>query len=238
MIRSRANGAVSSGAAGAGARSAASQSSFRAVSTTDSLQGSIAAPGICRNGLRVCVLVVAAAVAVARLDALLVSDLLTDPKMSPKRFASYFRDFKFEMHPFAVQDPDEFLSRQSGDCIDYAVLADYVLKRKGYGTRLIRVEMVGKNMGHAVCYVTQSRAYLDYNNRDYFISLESCGPSIREIAAKVADSFDANWTFAQEFSFDYHTYVRHALLTVVKTDPPSADPDLASSQTPSTTPKP
>jgi len=196
------------------------------------------AQSICRNGLKVCALVVATAFAAVRLDALLVSDLLSDPKMSPKRFASYFKDFKFETHPFDVQDPDEFLSRQSGDCIDYAVLADYVLKRKGYGTRLIRVEMVGKNMGHAVCYVTQSRAYLDYNNRDYFITLESCGPTIREIATKVADSFDANWTFAQEFTFDYHSYVKHALTTVVKTDPPSGDPDLATSRTSSTTPKP
>lgn len=196
------------------------------------------AQSICRNGLKVCALVVATAVAAARLDALLVSDLLTDPKMSPKRFASYFKDFKFETHPFDVQDPDEFLSRQSGDCIDYAVLADYVLKRKGYGTRLIRVEMVGKNMGHAICYVIQSRAYLDYNNRAYFITLESCGPTIREIATKVADSFDANWTFAQEFTFDYHSYVKHALMTVVKTDPPSGDPDPAKSRNSSTTPKP
>jgi Transglutaminase-like domain len=177
--------------------------------------------------LRLCVAVVAAAAAAGRLDALLVSDLLADPKMTPAKFASYFIDFKFEIHPFDVQDPNDFLARQSGDCIDYAVLADYVLKRDGYGTRLIRIEMLGKEMGHAVCYVTQSRAYLDYNNRSYFFTLTRCGSSIREIATKVADSFDANWTFAQEFTYSYKTSVKHALMTVVKTDPPSADPDLA-----------
>ena len=203
-----------------------------------SLQSRLVTPGTRRNGLKICALVVATAVAAARMEALLVSDLLSDPKMSPKRFASYFKDFTFETHPFDVQDPDEFLSRQCGDCIDYAVLADYVLKRRGYGTRLIRIEMIGKDMGHAVCYVTESRAYLDYNNRDYFITLEKCGPTIREIATKVADSFDANWTFAQEFTFDYNTYVKHALLTVVKTDPASTDPDLAASRTSSTTRKP
>jgi hypothetical protein len=188
--------------------------------------------------LRVCVVVFVAAIAAARLEALLVSDLLSDPKMSPKRFASYFEDFQFETHPFDVQDPDDFLSRKSGDCIDYACLADYVLRRTGYDTRLIRVEMVGKNMGHAVCYVVENRAYLDYNNRHYLFVLQKCGSSVREIATKVSASFDANWTFAQEFTFSYKTFVKHALLTVVKTDPPSTDPDLTKNESVSPTPKP
>ena len=38
-----------------------------------------------------------------------MSDLLTDPKLTPKRFASYFEDFDFDLHPFDVQDPDVFL---------------------------------------------------------------------------------------------------------------------------------
>jgi len=179
------------------------------------------------------VIALAYVVAVAGLDALTMSDLLGDPKMTPKRFAGLFEDFKFNDHPYdEVESPDEFLATQTGDCIDYAVLADYVLKRKGYGTRLIRIEMVGKNFGHAVCYVTQSRAYLDYNNRVYFFNLVHSGPSIRGIATKMADSFDANWTYAQEFTYDYETKVKHAFNTVVKTDPPEEDPDVAKSQTP------
>jgi hypothetical protein len=177
--------------------------------------------------VRLCAAVLAAGAAAGRVDALLVSDLLADTKMTPSRFASYFADFKFETHPFDVQEPDEFLARQSGDCIDYAVLADFVLKRDGYATRLIRVEMLGKDMGHAVCYITQSKAYLDYNNRAYFFSLTHCGSSLREIATKVADSFEANWTFAQEFTYSYKTSMKRALMTVVKTDPPSTDVDLA-----------
>ena len=168
-----------------------------------------------------------------RLDALTMDDLLNDSKMTPKRFANQFEDFKFEEHPFVyVLDPNQFLATQSGVCSDYAVLADHVLKRKGYGTRLIRVEMVGKNEGHAVCYVTQSRAYLDYNNRVYFFTLARSGPRIREIAAKAADSLDANWTFAQEFTFDYVTYSKRVLYTVVKTDPPASDPDLVRAEGP------
>jgi hypothetical protein len=182
--------------------------------------------GLCARSLRLCAVAVACALGVVRLDALTLSDLLNDPKMTPKRFASLFEDFKFELHPFDVQNPKQFLATQCGDCIDYAVLADYVLKQKGYDTRLIRVEMIGNNMGHAVCYVTESRAYLDYNNRKYTFKLERSGPTIREIATKVADSFDANWTFAQEFTFDgYKTYAKRAIFTVVKTDPPATDAD-------------
>jgi Transglutaminase-like domain len=176
--------------------------------------------------LRLCAVVAAAALAGTRLDGLLVSDLLANPKLTPSQFAGFFRDFTFETHPFDVQNPDDFLARQCGDCIDYAVLADYVLKKDGYTTRLIRIEMLGKDMGHAVCYVMDNRAYLDYNNRTYFRTLQKCGPSIRAIATKVAESFEANWTFAQEFTYNYNTSVKHALLTVVKTDPPSSDPDL------------
>jgi hypothetical protein len=164
---------------------------------------------------------------VAGLGALTLDQLLSDPKMSPKKFAGLFDGFSFETHPFDVQDPEVFLSTRTGDCIDYAVLADYVLKRNGYDTRLIRVEMVGKNMGHAVCYVTQDRIYMDYNNRRYFLSLVRSGPSIREIATKVAASFDAHWTFASEFTYDYNTSNKKVVLTVVQTDPASMDPDAA-----------
>lgn len=174
-----------------------------------------------------CALGVAGVLACARLDALTVKELLDDPKLTPKRFANLFEDFAFELHPFDVQDPDQFLESRSGDCIDYAVLADYVLKPRGYETRLIRVEMIGANMGHAVCYVTDDRVYLDYNNRKYFLNLARSGESLREIAAKVADSFEANWTFASEFTYNYQEGVKRAVFTVVKTDPPARDPDRA-----------
>lgn len=162
-----------------------------------------------------------------RMSALTLADLLSDPDMNPKHFANYFVDFDFELHPFDVQDPDVFLETRKGDCIDYAVMADYVLRRDGYGTRLIRVEMIGKNMGHAICYVTQSTAYLDYNNRKFFIKLQRSGPRLREIASRVAESFDANWTFASEFTYTYKEDVKRAVMTVVKTDPPDTDPDAS-----------
>jgi hypothetical protein len=165
------------------------------------------------------------ALAAAGAHAFTLSDLLLDAKMSPSRFAGYFTDFDYDIHPFDVQDPDVFLETRRGDCIDYAVMADYVLKQDGFTTRLIRVEMVGKNMGHAVCYVNQSTAYLDYNNRKYLFKLKHAGRRLREIATDVANSFDANWTFASEFTYTYKEDVKRAVLTVVKTDPPDTDPD-------------
>lgn len=187
---------------------------------------------------RLAALVAAVVLSLPGLHALTMEDLLGDPKMTPKRFANLFENFDFELHPFDVQNPKSFLATRSGDCIDYAALADYVLTRKGYETRLIRVEMVGKNMGHAVCYVTENRAYLDYNNRKYAFNLKRCGPTIREIATKVADSFEANWTFAQEFTFDYQTYLKRAIFTVVKTDPPATDADRVNPRPPHPKPNP
>ncbi len=165
------------------------------------------------------------ALAALRLNALTLDDLLNDPKMTPKRFANYFEDFAYE-YDGAVQPPDVFLASRSGDCDDYAVLAGYVLKHKGYDTRLIHVRMVGR-VAHAVCYVIESHAYVDYNNRRYFLNLEHCGATLREIATKVADSFEANWTSASEFTYDYQEEKKHFGATVVKTDPPAKDPDFA-----------
>ncbi len=157
------------------------------------------------------------------LDALTVKELLDDPNLTPKRFANLFENFTYEFINY-VQPPDEFLKTRVGDCDDYAVLADFVLKQKGFGTRLIHIRMVGR-IAHAVCYVTENKAYLDYNNRRYSFNLERCGPTIREIATKVARSFEANWTSASEFTYDYQTEEKKAQFTVVKTDLPGKDPD-------------
>jgi len=160
------------------------------------------------------------------LRAVTLNELLNDPKMTPKRFADHFADFRFDSDPFFdVINPNQFLAQRAGDCIDYAALADYVLKHHGYHTRLIRVEMAGYKAGHAICYVDDDRVYLDYNNRSYFFNLTRSKPRIREVATKVAASFRANWTFAQEFTFSYDDYLKRAVYTVVKTRPPHLDPD-------------
>ena len=174
---------------------------------------------------RLLAFVALSALAAARIQAFTLSDLLSDTKMTPDRFAGFFEDFEYDVHPFDVQDPDVFLATRRGDCIDYAVMAYYVLSQDNYSVRMIRVEMVGKNMGHAVCYVKESKAYLDYNNRKYFFKLRHSGRRLRDIATDVADSFNANWTFASEFTYTYKEDVKRAVMTVVKTDPPDTDPD-------------
>jgi hypothetical protein len=158
------------------------------------------------------------------LVAVTMEDLMRDPKLTPKRFANYFESFDFEAHD-EVQAPEVFLETRRGDCDDYAILADYILRQKGYATRLIHVRLVGR-FAHAVCYVSEDRVYLDYNNRIFYSTLEKCGASIREIANKAADSFQANWTSASEFTYDYKEDKKTFGLTVVKTDPPQQDPDF------------
>ncbi len=161
--------------------------------------------------------------AFTRLDGLTVEALLADRTLTPRRFANLFESFRYEFINY-VQPPDVFLRTRVGDCDDYAILADHVLGHHGYDTRLIHVRMMGR-IAHAVCYVTENKAYLDYNNRLYSLNLERCGPSVRAIATKVAQSFEANWTSASEFTYDYATDEKQAKFTVVKTDRPAQDPD-------------
>ena len=156
-------------------------------------------------------------------SALTLQELLAEKEVTPKKFASRFADFEYE---FAadVLPADVFLQRRKGDCDDYAVLAGHVLRHHRQTPRLIHVRMVGR-VAHAVCYVTESKAYLDYNNRKYAINVERCGPSLRDIATQVAESFKANWTSVSEFTYSYEEDRKRFGVTVVKTDPPANDPD-------------
>lgn len=134
----------------------------------------------------------------APLSAVTLSDLCGDPKLTPQRFAGYFANFRYKFHA-EVQPAEAFLAAQSGDCDDYATLAAEILRKRGYTTRLIAVRM--RAQVHVVCYVEETKSYLDYSNRPYLLRTVSANGSIRDIARKVAKSFDADWTSASEFSF-------------------------------------
>jgi hypothetical protein len=172
---------------------------------------------------QLCVLALALCLAGTNLRAITLVDLLTEPNLTPKRFAAKFEDFVYEFDP-EVQKAEVFLRRQRGDCDDYACLADYVLRRRGMNTRIIHVRLVGR-VAHAVCYVTEAKGMLDFNNRKYIANVERCGRSLREIATEVAASFKANWTSVSEFTYDYSAGKKTFTRTVVKTDPPAKDAD-------------
>lgn len=155
--------------------------------------------------------------------ALTVFDLLTEPGLTPKKFAAKFERFEYEFDPF-VQPAEVFLRREIGDCDDYAILADNILKQRGFQTRIIHIRLVGR-VAHAVCYVDDAKAFLDFNNRRYFRNLERSGRRLREIADEVASSFKGNWTSVSEFTYDYKEGKKHFARTVVKTDPPEQDAD-------------
>ena len=80
----------------------------------------------------------------------------------------------------------------------YPILASQLLNRQGYHSRLYTVRFPGV-ADYIVCYVAQEGAYLDYNQANHTVRLRSCGPTIREIADKVASTLGQNWTSASEF---------------------------------------
>ena len=131
-------------------------------------------------------------------SALSLSDFKTSARVTPEQFAASFSDFSFVFRA-KVQKPEVFLKTKAGDCDDFSVLASMVLKEHGYTPRLIAVRMPG--IVHVICYVDETKSYLDYNLRCEAKRTKSCGNSMEEIAASVAESFHAPWASASEFTF-------------------------------------
>jgi hypothetical protein len=110
---------------------------------------------------------------------------------------------------------------------NYAVLADKVLKGKGYQTYLVVVRLPGETL-HDVCYANQDQAYIDCSEATFVLALNHCGPTIREIADDYGGYVSMNWTSASTFTFT--NGIRHLMGTVVKTDDPASDPPLTSTE--------
>ena len=145
------------------------------------------------------------------LRALTLEELQNDPHLTPERLAAKFAAFKFELRP-EIQPPKKFLERRAGDCDDFATLAADVLRARGYTPHLVEVRMPGYL--HAVCYVEETRSYLDYNRRSSFRRAVPCNGSLTDIAARVARSFNTEWTAVAEFSWERGS--ERTLQTVVR----------------------
>lgn len=147
-----------------------------------------------------------------------LSDLCNDASLTPERFAHYFSEFKFVLHD-QVQSPEVFLATQSGDCDDFATLAADVLREKGYTARLVVVFMP-KDI-HVVCFVEETKCYLDYNLRNRCHPIVASDGTLTDLANKVAESFQAQWHCVCEFTF------KNGIRQVVYTDFPQIKPVAA-----------
>lgn len=144
--------------------------------------------------------------------ALTLEELHNDPKLTPEQFASYFSEFEFKFHP-EVQNHTTFLGSRSGDCDDYATLAAEILGKKGYTTQLIAVRMKGET--HVVCYINETKSYLDYNYRKGSSQLTPCSDSITEIAGKVAKSFERDWIATYQFTYSALEGVKRLVQNII-----------------------
>jgi len=143
---------------------------------------------------------------------LTLEEIRETPELTPGRLAAYFSDFEFKFRR-EIQPPKVFLASRSGDCDDFSTLAASVLREKGFTPRLIAVRMPG--VVHVVCYVEETRSYLDYNYRGYFDRTVSSGRDIEEIADSVAKSYELEWTSASEFT--YQDRAKRLVRTVLST---------------------
>lgn len=157
-------------------------------------------------------------------DQFTLQDLERTKALTPEQFADLFERFFYEFSP-RVLPPEDFLFQRAGDCDDYAILGDHILRQKGYKTRLIQVRIAGSNVDHAVCFVTEKNVYLDYNNRRSRRKLVKSDPTVRDVAILVAESFKQNWTTAYEFTYTYAEPRKKTRWVIVKTDSPERDAD-------------
>lgn len=163
---------------------------------------------VCRYALGVATALIVYLAVPRNAGALTMEQLRTDALLTPERFVHYFADFKFELGE-VVRKPEVFLARRAGDCDDFATLAASVLRDKGYSTRLVVVFM--QRDIHVVCYVSQVKAFLDYNLRTCQAPLVASDGSLKDIAKKVAGSFGEDWYSVSEFT--YIDGVRRFVLT-------------------------
>ena len=143
--------------------------------------------------------------------ALTLEELQNDPHLTPERLAAHFSQFKFELRA-KVQPPQKFLERRAGDCDDFATLAADVLRAFGYPPHLVEVRMPGSLQ--AVCYIAETRSNLDFNRRGSFQRAVPWDGSLTDIAARVARSFNTEWTAVTEFSWERGS--ERTLQTVVR----------------------
>lgn len=143
---------------------------------------------------------------------LTVATLRKTPDLTPERFAEFFSDFKFKFHD-DVQDFDTFVATKSGDCDDYATLAADVLSQHGYTPRLIAVRMKGET--HVICYIEETKSYLDYNCRKDVKKTVSCSQGITDIARSVADSFGKDWVATYEFTYSKKEKVKRLVNQII-----------------------
>jgi hypothetical protein len=151
-------------------------------------------------------------VSVASAHAISVDEIRKTPNLTPERFAEFFSDFKFKFHD-DVQDPQVFLNSKSGDCDDYATVAADVLESRGFTPRLIAIRMKGET--HVICYIEETKSYLDYNCRKDLNKTVPCGGDITEIARSVADSFGKDWVATYEFTYSKKEKVKRLVDQIV-----------------------
>ena len=140
-----------------------------------------------------------------------LAELRDTPNLTPERLMAFFADFKFELSR-QVQAPETFLANRAGDCDDFATLAADLLRERGYTTRLIVVYM--PHDVHVVCYVGETRNYLDYNRRKEASPLVKCDSDLGAIANSVSQSFRCPWRSASEFTF--HNGAKRFVSTVFR----------------------
>ncbi len=89
---------------------------------------------------------------------------------SPKTLGTWLYDnFTYELEEEEHwKSPKEMVKDKSGDCEDFAILAQYVLKKLGYKAYLIVVEYYYEDEMHAICVFRHEDGTYSYYSNEYY----------------------------------------------------------------------
>lgn len=74
-----------------------------------------------------------------------------------------------------LQNPFQTFRQGAGDCEDYSYLAQDILKRNGYDSRIIAYFTSKPGQGHAVCVVKEDKVYSYVDQSRYSTGFKSIG---------------------------------------------------------------
>lgn len=115
---------------------------------------------------------------------------------TPEALAAFLRQaitFRYDRALFGVEDywqsPEELLIRRRGDCEDYALLAQAVLRVNGIRAEVLSVFGAG-GYAHTVCVFADATGRYNIINQDRLFYVRA--PSLEAAAS----ALHAGWTFA------------------------------------------
>jgi len=87
--------------------------------------------------------------------------------------------------------PKETIKDKGGDCEDFAILTQHILKKLGYNAQFIVIEYYEKSSNHAICIVKHKDGTFSYFSNQFYFKTRY--KSIPKLLSAHANSWSVTW---------------------------------------------